>query len=189
MLGVGGFAVYYVSTDHELSIPSRAGGMTLDSSAEAARLYTQIVPELRRVVLETTNATDYDFYRGLYRDGDLAFLVVGITGDPDADNLVSELSFAVRNELSTDDASVSSRIWGIDDAGGDGEAVCGRLTVAAEKVTAYSHSSICAWASRTTFALVVPIFTAPDQRENEPPEYEVAGLQRVMRDLRADIES
>ncbi|GGV40299.1 hypothetical protein GCM10010182_76110 [Actinomadura cremea] len=189
VLGVGGYAVYYTSTAHELTIPDRAGGMTLDESAEAARLYTELIPDMRRVVLGATDATDYDWRQGLYRDGDLAFLVVGFTGGYDGDNLVSALSNAVGRELSTDDARVTSRIWEIDDPGGDGTGLCGRLTASAERATAYAHTSICGWAGRTTFALVIPIVTEPEQQRDEPPEYEVTGLQRVMRDIRADVES
>ncbi|TDC89683.1 hypothetical protein [Actinomadura sp. 7K507] len=103
-----------------------------------------------------------------------------------ADASRAPMDFHLRNAFSTDDVRVTTRIWEIEDSGGDGMGLCGRLT--ATQRSTYSYNSICGWATRTTFALVIPNGGKTPGR-TEPPEYKVSGLQRVMRDIRADVES
>ncbi|MBE1538032.1 hypothetical protein [Actinomadura algeriensis] len=186
VLGGGGFAFYLMSTSHELSAPSTAGGMSRDTSAE--RELDDTVDILRRVVMLTANPDGFEYSSAIYRDGDLAYLFVGGTGPYERGSLVSRLDQTLRAELSTDDLRVSTQTYGIEDAGGDGEAVCSRLTAQPESGAArYSHNSVCVWSTRTTFGLVMPVGTANGQ--DEPPQYKVQGLQQVMRDIRADVES
>ncbi|RSN66822.1 hypothetical protein DMH08_15635 [Actinomadura sp. WAC 06369] len=188
LLVVGGAGYYVLSTDHKITTPRSAGGMTLDILATGK--YDDAYEEMQRVIRSTIAPADGDWVRGVYRDGDLGFLLIGYTGGYEQrDGLVSKLDFHLRNSLSLGEADVSVRIWEIDDAGGDGEAFCGRVTTTVRS-SSYAHSSICAWATRTTFAVVLPLgVKVAGQDRAEPPEYKVEGLQRVMRDLRADVES
>ncbi|MGP4029779.1 hypothetical protein [Actinomadura sp. 3N407] len=183
VLSGGGVAFYLASTSHELSTPSRAGGMTLDNSYDKGA--DDLADTMRRVMRSSTTPSNADWADGVYRDGDLAFLFIGFSGEYERDRLISQLHFHLRNALSTDDVRVTSRIWEIADSGGDGTGLCGRLTAAAK--SRYSYTSICGWSTRTTFALVIPA-GGKVSRGNEPPEYKVAGLQRVMRALREDVE-
>ncbi|WP_207943329.1 hypothetical protein, partial [Actinomadura sp. KC345] len=184
LLAGGGFGFYYMSTSHELSTPRSAGGLTLDSRYDKGA--DDLADTMRRVIRSSTSPSNADWEDGVYRDGELAYLLIGFTGSYDRDNLVSRLSSNLRNELSTDDVRVTTRIYEIDDPGGDGTGLCGRLTASAGST--YSYNSICGWATRTTFALVIPAGGKSAGR-TEPPQYKVSGLQRVMRDLREDVES
>ncbi|OLT20817.1 hypothetical protein BJF79_15720 [Actinomadura sp. CNU-125] len=187
VLAVGGVGFYILRSSHEITTPRSAGGMTLDIQATGET--DETYEEMQRVIRSTIAPSGGDWVRGVYRDGDLGFLLIGYTGGYDQrDKLDSKLDFHLRNSLSLGEAEISTRIWQIEDAGGDGDAFCGRVT--AKLRSSYTHSSICAWATRTTFAVVLPLGGKVAGRDAaEPPEYKVAGLQRVMRDLRADVES
>lgn len=183
VLSGGGVAFYLASTSHELSTPSRAGGMTLDRSYD--KTADDLADTIRGVMRDSASPTNADWADGVYRDGDLAFLFIGFSGAHERDKLISRLDFRLRNALSTDDVRVTTRVWEIDDVGGDGMGFCGRVTASAK--SRYSHNSICGWSTRTTFALVIPA-GGKTAGEKEPPEYKVSGLQRVMRALREDVE-
>ena len=182
LLGGGAFAFYFVSTSHELSTPRTAGGMTLDNRYDKGA--DDLADTLRGAIRTTTSPTNPDWTDGVYRDGELAFLFIGFSGSYDRDNVISQLDFHLRRALSTPSVRVTTRIWEIDDSGGDGTGLCGRVTATAKST--YAHSSVCGWATRTTFALVVP--AGNFAKGNEPAKYKVSGLQRVMRALRADVE-
>ncbi|MFG2091202.1 MULTISPECIES: hypothetical protein [unclassified Spirillospora] len=182
VLAVGGFAVYLAGTSHELSTPRTAGGMTLDNRYDKGA--DDLADTLRGAIRSTTRPSGSDWADGVYRDGDLAFLFIGFSGSYDRDNVISQLDFHLRHALSTPSVRVTTRLWEIDDPGGDGTGFCGRVTAAAKST--YAYSSVCGWATRTTFALVVP--AGNYTKSNEPREYKVSGLQRVMRAVRADVE-
>ncbi|XRQ12754.1 hypothetical protein ACN3XK_18250 [Actinomadura welshii] len=182
LLAVGAFAVYFVSTSHELSTPRTAGGMTLDKRYDKGA--DDLADTLRRAIRSSTTPENADWADGVYRDGDLAFLFIGFTGTYDRDNVISRLDRNLRSTLSTPSVRITTRLWEIDDSGGDGTGLCGRLTAAAQST--YAHSSVCGWATRTSFALVVP--AGEYEKGNEPAQYKVSGLQRVMRSVRADVE-
>lgn len=180
----GAFAFFYLGTSHELSTPSVAGGMSRDTKAEDQLEDT--IDILHRVVMNTARVDGVKYSSAVYRDGDKAYIFVGSTGPYKEDNIVTSLDRVLRSELSTGAARVTTQTYEIENSGGDGKAVCSRLTASATSVTAYSHNSVCTWATRTTFGLVMPVKTSTSQKE--APEYKVQGLQRVMRAIRADVE-
>ncbi|HLV73878.1 MAG TPA: hypothetical protein VKY91_13945 [Vulgatibacteraceae bacterium] len=185
LLVLGAVGVYYVTTDHELSTPPMAGGMVLERGRDQQA--DRFADELRRVIRSTTTPSDADFVRGVYRKRDLRFMLVGFSGDYDRKDSLSmrrSLAFHLTNALSTRTTRVMATFHEISDAGGDGTGFCARVTATAQG--AYSNTSICGWATRTSFALVVPLARTG---RLEPPEYKIAGLRKVMRDLREDVES
>ncbi len=185
LLVLGAVGVYYVTTDHELSTPPTAGGMVLERGRDQQA--DRFADELRRVIRSTTTPSDADFVRGVYRKRDLRFMLVGFSGDYDRKDSLSmrrSLAFHLTNALSTRTTRVMATFHEISDAGGDGTGFCARVTATTQ--SAYSNTSICGWATRTSFALVVPLARTG---RPEPPEYKIAGLRKVMRDLREDVES
>ncbi|QXJ20925.1 hypothetical protein AGRA3207_001722 [Actinomadura graeca] len=182
------YGVYLVRTDHELSTPAVAGGTTRDTAAEGRM--DETVRKLRSVITRGSGYKIYDFVSAVYGSGDSRFLFVGGTGEHGNGGVVDAFNLALQEELNLGQSTVriTSSTTKISDPGGDGMAMCSHITAtsATGGSTTTSDAQLCAWSTRTTLAVIMPI-RGGSQRQ-VPSEYEGMGLQDRMRHIRADVE-
>ncbi|TDD86066.1 hypothetical protein E1298_17850 [Actinomadura rubrisoli] len=175
------FAVYMVNTDHKLSTPPSAGGMSRDTVTEA-RAVKQVETQ-RGIIQRASEFKISDFVSAVYASGELKYLFVGGTGKFDAKKLRVQFDSSVNTEVQGKLIASTTEVF---DKGRDGKAVCTSL-MTRPGTTPFAGSTLCAWATRTSFATITPL-AATTSLTGTRPEYSFTGVAAQMRKIRGDVE-
>lgn len=174
---------------HEISIPDTAAGRPRDPSGESNAMLQTWIAKHKQVIRQASDNKITDIRYGLYGRGHDRYLFVGGTGKADPGNLPPEFSRAVNQILPS--TKLVKNLVTIPSAAPDGNAVCVRIRYGDPKLArlAPGATSICAWATTTSFGVVQPAghpdFTAMLW---QPTSIDHTTVVAVMRDIRADVE-
>jgi hypothetical protein len=157
MLCAGGYVMYLAYTDHDLSTPATAGGMSRDYDTESKSV--EAADKLERAISIATDYKVSGFVSAVYGTGDEKYLFVGGTGDHRFKYPEQTFDSALGTAFANPDGVVynptSSKMV---DAGGDGVGLTTTLNITATRPTTITSTVFLgAWSTRTTFAIVMHI--------------------------------
>ncbi|QKW37988.1 hypothetical protein HUT06_31595 [Actinomadura sp. NAK00032] len=183
LLGVGGYAIYFVRTSHTLSTPAVADGLSRDYPAESGT--RKAVDKLTDIIYAA--GTDWKVrstVSAVYGNGGEKYLFVGVNGD----HKLKDPEIAVNGAFSAefrDSGGTTYRVstFKSQDAGGDGVALGTNVYAQTQGPTGTTSSTtfFASWSTRTTFAIITRI--AIDDEHDRHKD-----VQDTMRDIRADVE-
>ncbi|WP_344897807.1 hypothetical protein [Actinomadura meridiana] len=183
---MGGYGVYMVRTSHELSTPPAADGMSRDREAEAGAEET--VKKLTNIIYAAaTNWEVHGTVSAVYGNGGERYLFVGVTGTHKMNDPVGYFNGGVSTEFK-DGNNVTYRpsTSKLQDACGDGVGLVTQIYAQRDMPTGSTNSTttLVAWSTRTTFAIVTQIDITSDPELDRHKD-----LADTMCDIRDDVES